>query len=1449
MSYNYTNYAVYAWDLANVTSTGGTLFPDADNGKSSPAGATFTIDATAALTKITVSDNDKNFNDGDTSQDATAAVVLDGKSHPAGDIAPEYSYIVRPAGSNNPADNITVYAINMGNDVMGFVSTAPMQPGQTYTVLSLQSNCPSVPYSCLATTALPPLVTLDGIVEGTAGADLIDYNYTGDPDGDRIDHNDAILPGEAPQDDIVEAGAGNDTVYAGEGDDEVYGEAGDDLLYGEAGDDYLSGGEGNDTLDGGTGDDTLLGGSGDDNISGGAGADLVLGGAGADLISGGAGDDTLFGDNASCVLPTGDYFPEWQQAISNVVFYFDTDGDGVADYSAKVDGFPNSGSAKFISNDLDMYYTQMRDFLIASDSSLDPGSTVIGVSIKGGIQPTQYFQVDGNTNGTEPDSGSIMNTGPGVDYETFYNDFYTHFDPALVGSGGGAEGAGNDTISGGDGNDVIFGEGGDDSISGDAGDDRIYGGEGNDSLAGGSGNDVIWGDSGGACDAPGNLAEPLTLSAANVKYGSQTGADGCANAGDSVIYKNVTVTEDGRTVMAKLILVDRSSGLNVDLTGGAGKEILLNGNNDSSDAGKTASFRLEFYDQATGLPIDISSIATFGDLDKTAFAEKVGIPADQFTTYGLTADTSLTLNAGSMITAMGTEQNDPSDQDAWFSAAFENRSFINFTLTTREVNSGFTLNGAVIDQPVIVDLHPGNDTLDGGEGEDTLYGEGGNDLLTGGAGADHMYGGDDRDTFIVGSGADGAGDFIDGGEGGDDYDVLDLTGAGPLNVVYDPMNPENGTVSFLDGDGNVTGTLNFVNIEKVITDQGDGIVEGTAGDDLIDLAYLGDPEGDRIDHNDALLPGEAPQDDIVLAGDGNDTVYAGEGNDKVYGEAGNDLLYGEDGDDYLSGGEGDDTLYGGAGNDTLDAGQGSDVLYGEEGDDLLLGGPREDLLDGGAGNDTLLGGNAADTLIGGAGDDSLIGNQGNDSIIGGDGNDYADGGDGDDYINTSGGGAHPLPDLGYPGLFPADADPFNDRDTVFGGAGNDTIITGDDADWIDGGTGNDVIDAGFDRDTVFGGEGDDFIVGGEGSDYIEGGAGNDTIYGGLDPSFPDALNVPDAIDLVHDNGRDTIHGGDGNDVIFGQDDDDLIFGDAGDDYIDGGIDEDTIFGGTGNDTIIGGEGADSISGGDDRDTFIVNTGTAGLGDFIDGDEGGDDYDTLNLTGAGPLRVIYDPMNAENGIVEFLDGVGGPVKGTLTFKNIENVIPCFTPGTLVATPRGELPVEELRAGDRVITRDNGIQQIRWVGKRALNRAELAAAPHLRPVLIRAGSLGNGLPERDTLVSPNHRMLVTNDRTALFFEEHEVLVAAKHLVDNKGILPVEVLGTSYLHFMFDRHEVVLANGAWTESFQPGDQTLGGMGNAQRNEIFELFPELKTREGVENYSAARRTLKRHEAALLGR
>jgi hypothetical protein len=270
-----------------------------------------------------------------------------------------------------------------------------------------------------------------------------------------------------------------------------------------------------------------------------------------------------------------------------------------------------------------------------------------------------------------------------------------------------------------------------------------------------------------------------------------------------------------------------------------------------------------------------------------------------------------------------------------------------------------------------------------------------------------------------------------------------------------------------------------------------------------------------------------------------------------------------------------------------------------------------------------------------------------------------------------------------------------------------------------------------------------------------------------------------------------------------------------------------------------------LSGGDDRDTFISATD----GDVVDGGEGGVDYDTLDLTGAGPFHINYDPANHENGTVNFLDPTDHHVVGTMTFSNIENVIPCFTPGTLIATPRGEVLVEELRVGDKIITRDNGMQEIRWLGRRDLSWSDLAAAPHLKPILVRQGSLGNGLPERDMLVSPNHRLLVANDRTALYFDEHEVLVAAKHLAAGSAIHSVDAACASYIHFMCDRHEVVLSNGAWTESFQPGDMTLKGMGNAQRLEIFDLFPDLKTDAGIENYSAARRTLKRHEAMLIAR
>lgn len=169
------------------------------------------------------------------------------------------------------------------------------------------------------------------------------------------------------------------------------------------------------------------------------------------------------------------------------------------------------------------------------------------------------------------------------------------------------------------------------------------------------------------------------------------------------------------------------------------------------------------------------------------------------------------------------------------------------------------------------------------------------------------------------------------------------------------------------------------------------------------------------------------------------------------------------------------------------------------------------------------------------------------------------------------------------------------------------------------------------------------------------------------------------------------------------------------------------------------------------------------------------------------------------------------------------MPCFTSGTLIATPTGERRVETLLAGDKVLTRDNGVQALRWVGTAKLDYARLVAEPHLKPVLLSADGLGKARPENDMLVSPNLRVLVTADRTALELEDHEALIAAKHLTNNRDIRVVTMLGISYIALICARHEVVMANGIWVESFNPADHSLNGLGNAQRCEIEALFPGL--------------------------
>jgi len=190
----------------------------------------------------------------------------------------------------------------------------------------------------------------------------------------------------------------------------------------------------------------------------------------------------------------------------------------------------------------------------------------------------------------------------------------------------------------------------------------------------------------------------------------------------------------------------------------------------------------------------------------------------------------------------------------------------------------------------------------------------------------------------------------------------------------------------------------------------------------------------------------------------------------------------------------------------------------------------------------------------------------------------------------------------------------------------------------------------------------------------------------------------------------------------------------------------------------------------------------------------------------------------------------------------NPVPCFTAGVRLATAKGQRPVEKLLVGDLVETADNGLQPVRWIGSRTLDAVDLAASPKLRPIRIRKGALGDRLPRRDLLVSPQHRMMVRSAIAQKLFGADEVLVAARHLLPLEGVEVAEdVAEITYVHVLFDRHEVVYAEGAQSESLYTGEQALRAIGEAARAEIFTLFPELTER--AEPAPGARRFLSGRE------
>ncbi|WP_415922513.1 Hint domain-containing protein [Tateyamaria sp. SN6-1] len=185
------------------------------------------------------------------------------------------------------------------------------------------------------------------------------------------------------------------------------------------------------------------------------------------------------------------------------------------------------------------------------------------------------------------------------------------------------------------------------------------------------------------------------------------------------------------------------------------------------------------------------------------------------------------------------------------------------------------------------------------------------------------------------------------------------------------------------------------------------------------------------------------------------------------------------------------------------------------------------------------------------------------------------------------------------------------------------------------------------------------------------------------------------------------------------------------------------------------------------------------------------------------------------------------------------VPCFVAGTLIDTAEGRVPVETLTPGDMVITQDDGPQPLRWIGTRSV-----PATGDFAPIHIRGGTFG---AHGDVMVSPLHRVLVRDSLAELLFGEAEVLVAAKDLVNDHSVLRREGDEVTYVHLMFDRHQVVFTEGLATESFLPGPQTTKSLEQEVVREICAIFPELDPDTGAGYGTAARRTLRHFEADLL--
>ena len=972
------------------------------------------------------------------------------------------------------------------------------------------------------------------------------------------------------------------------------------------GDDNLAGGAAAETISAGAGNDIVHGNGGNDVILGGSGNDVLYGGSGDDTITGGAGDDTLYGGDRNDTY------------VYNI-------GDGNDRIYAKYDTYADYGVDKIVMGPgitaTDLTFTQSADGHDLIVTLAQGGSMTI---VDGFWNAGTYYPY-ARIGSIVLADGTVINSKTMLD-ATLTGDAADNVLHAVPDDGNGSliiGNGGNDSLYGGQFNDILVGGAGNDLLDGYLGNDSITGGAGNDNIVTGPGDDVIYYNLGDGDDTilnqggyynygsylagadrivfgAGIQSSDLTFTQSNGKDMLVTIAQG----GSMLITKGVAAIPaiatfqfaDGTTISGSAAVASTMIGKagnqtlydtngNDIIQGGAGDDVIhsTQGNDtfkyDLGD-GRDTIWKVGYSGQDTLL---------FGPNLTPTMVHFTASPDNVYDVIAVMPD-------GGSVTLRSEYQDGGWAGSTPSIEAFTFADGTSYTMaqvqammkTPTEMADVLRLSGTVnalggddlvlATGAVVVDGGAGNDTIYGSASVDTINGGDGNDYIVGGNGSDILNGGAGNDTIYGnGTGPDMFGyvDEIHGGEG-DDYvyanlydtnvtgdagiDTIDLSGVSASYAWTVDLTLSSNQFKF------GTTTRNYTGFEKVLLGGAADVVKAGSGTLLIN------------------------------AGAGNDNITGSTGATTIIGGAGFDQINGGTGSEYIDGGDDSDSIYGGGGSNTIYGGGGNDVIQAG----LLSGANTGAVLAayGGIGNDTLTDGYGSVVLDGGDGDDTFYAYQG--------------------YYNTTG--------FAY------------GTESLLGGSGNDLFYVSTAGIMVNGGVGYDRV--GF----YLPGYTWTISVTDNGINQTVGIAAinNTTTYYGVE-GFSLASNTlgtstlklvatGSSIDNTFGGGQqnDELHGGGGSDTLTGYAGQDLLYGDDGNDFLTGG---------TGNDRLDGGNGIDTAIVDKASSAFTMTTDTDGAVILTDSDTGTTSLGTDRLYGIELLRTTSGTIGLASPIVLDLDGDG------------------------------------------------------------------------------------------------------------------------------------------------------------------------------------------------------------------